>query len=249
MNMRSPIVAMLWENWRLTRAEAAQRLALGIVGASAILLLFDAGMTKAFWFLVWLNSVFWLSISKLNGGGLVDGYKPGFPLYLLYPRPVPTAALVGVAMAYDAVSGAVLYLVAAAIVGFAFGQPFPLFPVTLWIVAFHLFCIAFQWSTRSRVVQWSGSLVLCWPLFYLLYRNVTPPLQVEFSFAENALLVLIGVVSFGFTVAGVARQRRGDAFASMPRKAASAGYPDWLINLFRFRAPLHQPRRRRSGSN
>ena len=30
--MRSPVVAMLWENWRLTRVEAAWRLALGIVG-------------------------------------------------------------------------------------------------------------------------------------------------------------------------------------------------------------------------
>ena len=30
--MRSPVLAMLWENWRLTRVEVAWRLALGIVG-------------------------------------------------------------------------------------------------------------------------------------------------------------------------------------------------------------------------
>ncbi len=40
--MRSPIVAMLWENWRLTRVEVAWRLALGIVGGAAVLAVFAA---------------------------------------------------------------------------------------------------------------------------------------------------------------------------------------------------------------
>ena len=39
MTMRSPIVAMLWEIWRLTRVEAAWKLALGIVGGLAVLAL------------------------------------------------------------------------------------------------------------------------------------------------------------------------------------------------------------------
>ena len=40
MTMRSPVVAMLWENWRLTRVEAAWRLVLGIVGLAWPPLLF-----------------------------------------------------------------------------------------------------------------------------------------------------------------------------------------------------------------
>ena len=35
--MQSPAVAMLWENWRLTRNESAQRLVQGIVVSAAIL--------------------------------------------------------------------------------------------------------------------------------------------------------------------------------------------------------------------
>ena len=35
--MHSPVLAMLWENWRLTRVEAAQRLVQGIVLAAAVL--------------------------------------------------------------------------------------------------------------------------------------------------------------------------------------------------------------------
>jgi hypothetical protein len=40
--MRTPIVAMLWENWRLTRVEAAWKLAVAIVGGLAILVAFAA---------------------------------------------------------------------------------------------------------------------------------------------------------------------------------------------------------------
>ena len=38
--MQSPVAAILWENWRLTRVEAAWRLALGIVASVAVPLLF-----------------------------------------------------------------------------------------------------------------------------------------------------------------------------------------------------------------
>ncbi len=111
----APIAALLWENWRLTRIEAGQRLALGIVLGSAVLAKSGNGAIIAFWILFSLHAVFYLSIAKLNGGRFMDGYKPGFPLYLLYTRPVPTAAFVGVAMAYDAISSAAGYLVCAAI--------------------------------------------------------------------------------------------------------------------------------------
>src|SRR5690606_16461764 len=37
ITMRSPVVAMLWENWRLTRLEAFNRLALSLVGGAVLL--------------------------------------------------------------------------------------------------------------------------------------------------------------------------------------------------------------------
>ena len=179
--MRSPIVAMLWENWRLTRIEAALRLGQGIVLGSAAMLLFDAGATIAFWIILCTNAFIWFSIAKLNGGRFMDGYKPGFPFYLLYSRPVPTVVFVGVTMGYDALSGVVLYLVSAALVGFAFGQPLPLFSVIPWIVASRLGYTCIQWSTPNRIVQWVGSLVVYAPLFILLQQRVGSPPQVELS--------------------------------------------------------------------
>ena len=217
MTMRSPVVAMLWENWRLTRVEAAWRLALGIVaGSAALVLLGDAGATVAFWILIVLHGFFYFSVAKLNGGRFMDGYKPGFPLYLLYTRPVSTVTFVGVAMAYDALTCAALYVASVALLGFAFGQPLPLVSATVWIAAYHFAYIGIQCSTRSKVVQWIGASAITLPMIPLLRARLAPPLQVELSLADNALMVLIGVVSFGLTVAGVARQRRGDARAAIP---------------------------------
>jgi hypothetical protein len=237
--MRSPIVAILWEHWRLTRVEAAGRLAFVLVLGSAVLASSssDAG-ALGFMVLASQYAVFWVSIARLNGGRFLDGYRPGFPLHLLYVRPIPTVMFVGVAMAYDAVSCTALYLASAALLGFVFGKPLPLLSVAVWIVAFHAVSTAIQWASRSRVVQWLGSFGLLLPLFALLrYRTDVSPLQVEFSLVENALMAAIGLVAFGLTVAGVSRQRRGEAPEAKPRTSAPAAVPDWLINLFRFPCP------------
>jgi hypothetical protein len=234
--MRSAIAAMLWENWRLSRVEAAQRFGFGIVLGSAALALSDSGATIAFWILILNYAFIWFSIAKLNGGRFMDGYKPGFPFYLHYARPISTAVIVGVAMAYDTISNVALYLVSAALLGFVFGQPFPLFSVMLCLVASHFLYALVQYSTSSRVVQWVGSLVFI-PLYFLLKDNVKPPLQAEFSLGENALLLSLCILSFGLTVAGVARQRRGDAVATAPRTVQAGGFADWLIAPFRFRCP------------
>ncbi|MBC8026113.1 MAG: hypothetical protein H7Y89_08990 [Steroidobacteraceae bacterium] len=238
MIMRSPIVAMLWENWRLTRIEAAQRLGLGLAAGGGALVLFDAGPAIAFWILFALHAFFWFSISKLNGGRFSDGYKPGFPLYLLFARPVSTVTFVGVAMLYDAVSCTALYVASAALLGAVFGEPLPVFSFALCLVTFHLACTCIQWATRSRIVQWSGSLVVGWPFLFLVQNRVGSPSQIHFSLVENTVMILICILSIVLAVVGVSRQRRGDAVAIVPQqKDATGGYPAWFISVFRFRCP------------
>jgi hypothetical protein len=243
--MHSPALAILWENWRLTRAEAVSRLGVGIVGGSAALLfLGDEGPTWAFWILLSQHAMFWMSIARLTGGRFLDGYRPGFPFHLLYTRPVPTSVIVGVAMAYDAFSGAALYLGSAALLVFAFGRALPLFPVAVWLVTFHLICTCVQWSTRNKVLQWLGSFVFCLPFFLFLYRPGGPPLPIEFSLAQIAFMAVLSLVAVGVTVPAVARQRHGDARVAMPRTAgAGGGTPAWLLALFRFPCPTSSPAR------
>jgi hypothetical protein len=202
------------------------------------MILLEHGTSVAFGLLLAVAAPFWLSPAKLNGGALLGGYKPGFPFRLLFTRPVSTVVIVGIAMAYDAGSCAVLYLVSAALVGLAFDQPLPLFSATVWIVAFHLGMTCVHWSTRSRVVPLLGSLILGLVFFVIVMIKVggESPLRFEFSLSGLQWMLGICLASLGLTVAGVARQRRGGAStATRPR---AAGYPEWLIDLFRFPCPV-----------
>ncbi len=237
MNLRAPIVAMLWEQWRLTRVEGAWRLGAGVAVGSLAILNPEKGPVVAFWALTWMSAIIWLSLAKLGGGRFMDGYKPGFPLYLLYPRPVPTSVIVGVSMGYDAISGVVLYLAAASFLNLVFGLSLPMFSMVLWLLTSRLLYTCVQWALPSRTVQWGVSVLLYWPLFMMLKNRVATPLHVEFSAVDSLVLILTCAACVWMTIAGVARQRRGDAVASAPRKASLSGYPDWLINLFRFPCP------------
>ena len=243
--MRSPVLAMLWENWRLTRVEAAQRLVQGIVLAAAVLVWFAAsgpienGTARlALGLLVMTYAPLSLAVAKLNGGRFMDGYRPGYPFYFLYTRPVRTFVLVGAPMAYLVVSAVAVYIVAALVLRATFGYPFPLLPLAAWIAAFHIAQWAVQWGTSNKVVQWIGSLAAGGGFAALgVWRAREWPARFDVSIGDYALLASIGVASFGLAVAGVARQRRGDARAAIPRTVEWRGFSDWLAGLFRFPCP------------
>jgi hypothetical protein len=163
MTTRSRIVVMLWEIWRVTRVEAAWKLALGIVGGLAVLALsaafapadnaekyediMDNGAAIAMILLVLPHLMGWFSLAKLNGG------RPGFPLYLHYTRPVRTAVIVGLPMVYLTAVSWAIYLVAALLLRVASGYAFPLLPVAVWMAALTLLWVAATWSTRNRTIQ------------------------------------------------------------------------------------------------
>src|SRR5262245_12961242 len=150
--MRSPVVALLWENWRLTQVEAAQRLIQGIVLSAAILVgsaafgsVENATARLALGLLVMTYMPLWVSVAKLNGGRFMDGYRPGYPFYFLYTRPVRTFVLVGAPMTYGVASVVALCLVSALVLRATFGAPFPLLPLAAWIATFHIAQWATQW--------------------------------------------------------------------------------------------------------
>ena len=160
MTMHSPILAMLWETWRLTRVEVAWRLALGIVGGTGVLAVFssqrevikDFSAAIALILIVLPHFVGWLSMAKLNSG------RPGFPLYLLYTRPVRTSVLVAVPMAYLTALPSAIYLVSALLLRVTSDYAFPLVPVGAWIAALNLVLAATNWSTRNRLIQMLGAM-------------------------------------------------------------------------------------------
>ena len=237
--MRSPIVAMLWEIWRVTRVEAAWKLALVVVVPLAALSLSvvlapsavfapseNAGLYEVLLFLP--HIVGWLSLAASDGGG-----KPRFPFYLHFTRPIRTAVMVGVPMAYLTAVTFGIYLVSAFLLRQASGYPFSVLPAAAWIATIALVLYTIGWSARSMVVVMLGWLVTLFVGGSLVGARLDSfPNDADYPLTDYAVIALIGLVCFGVTVARVARQRRGDA-----QTAPGGGLWAWLINLFPFRCP------------
>jgi hypothetical protein len=260
MTLRSPVAAILWETWRVTRVEAAWKLAGGIVGALAVLALsaifapddnakryedvMDMGAAIAMTLLVLPLLAPWLSLAGLNGG------RPGFPLYLHYSRPVRTAVMVGLPMAYLTAMSSAIYLVSALLLRVTSGYAFPLLPVAAWMAALTLVWVAATWSTSNKAIQVNVMMVAVAAAFLVAMFRLTaveipggydwPPrlwaTLFDFPLTDYAWIALIGLASFGVTVAGVTRQRRGEGWVEV-LSAPRDGFRDRLINLFRFPCP------------
>jgi hypothetical protein len=202
----------------------------------------DNGAAIAMILLVLPHLMSWLSLARLNGG------RPGFPLYLHYTRPVRTAVIVGLPMAYLTAVSSAIYLVSALLLMVASGYAFPLLPVAAWIAALSLIGLAATWSTRDRTVQVLVMVFAIMRAFGVAVDRLTAvdipdtfdwpprlwPTLFDFPLTDYAWIALIGLASFGVTVAGVTRQRRGDGWLRLvgPRIVGPAR------QLFRFRVHI-----------
>ncbi len=258
--MRSPFVAILWETWRVTRVEAAWKLALGILGGLAALTLhaalapsddpkrheviMDSGAVPAMILLVLPHLVGWRSMAMLSGE------RRGFPLYLHYTHPVRTAVVVGLPMACLTAASWAIYLVSALVLRVASGHAFPLLPVAAWIAALTLVVVAATWSARNRTVQVVLMVAAIAKGLEMAMHRLTDfpdgfdwydspklwPTIFDFPLTDYAVIALIGLASFGVTVATVTQQRRGDAHVAISW-TAGGGLWGWLVNLFRLPCP------------
>lgn len=251
--MKSPVVAMLWEQWRLTRVEIVWRLALGMGAASAVLMLASLSSSEivrnmaavlALILLVAPQMLGWFSIAMLNRG------QSGFPLYLLYTHPLRTSVIVGVPMAYLAAMSAALYVVSALVLRTASGYPFPLLPVAAYIGVLNVAFMAANWWPRTFSLRmlanmavsvvWTGVSVNLLSVEEIPGPDVAPPAQWPTVFdvppSDYAWIGAIGLALFGFTVVTVARQRRGEGRAATPWLPAG-GFLERLASLFRFKCP------------
>jgi hypothetical protein len=260
MTLRSPVAAILWETWRVTRVEAAWKLASGIVGALAVLGLgatfapadsargyedvMDMGAAIAMTLLVLPHLASWPSLARLNGG------RPGFPLSLHYSRPVRTVVIVGLPMTYLTAMSSTIYLVSALLLRVTSGYAFPLLPVTAWIAALTLVLVAGTWSTRDKTIPVLVSVIAIASAWGTAVKRLTAveipdtfdwpprlwPTLFDFPRTDYAWIALIGLASFTVTIAMVTRQRRGDELTASTW-TPGGGMWDRLVSLFRFPCP------------
>lgn len=250
--MKSPLRAVLWEVWQGTRVEAAWKLALGTGAAMVVMALSsssreivkDSTAALAMVLIVIPHLAGWLSMARRNSA------RPGFPLYLHYTRPVRTAVIVGLPMAYLTALSSAIYLVSALLLRVTSGYAFPLLPVAAWIAALTLIWVAGTWSTRNRTVQVVTMVYATVIAYVISMQRLTaveipdnydwPPRLWPTLFAwpltDYAVIALIAIASFGVTVAGVARQRRGDGWAEV-LSVQRGGSWEWLVDVFRIPCP------------
>jgi hypothetical protein len=244
---------MLWEQWRLTRGEIAWRLVLSVGAASAVLMLATLSSSEiarnmaavlALVLLVTPHALGWFSIAMLNRG------QSGFPLFLLYTHPLRTAVIVGVPMAYLATMSAALYIVSALVLRMVFGHPFPLLTVAAFIAILNIAQLAANWSTRRFTLRmlanvavslvWTGLSINRLSVEEIPGPDVAPPATwpavFDFAAADYAWISAVGLALFGLTVRAVNRQRHGGSRAGIAGTPAN-GFPDRLVNLFRFKCP------------
>jgi hypothetical protein len=262
--MRSPVSALLWELWRVTRAEVAWKLALPTGGALAALGVGaafappdkpaayqgvnDTVAALALVLIVVPHLVAWVSVAKLNGA------VPGFPLSLTYTRPVRTAVIVAVPMAYLTAMSSAIYLASALVLRLISGYAFPLLPVAAWIAALTMIFLAAGWSTRNRVILVVAGMIATLNAFRVAADRLTAveipggydwpprlwPTLFDFPLTDYAWIALLAVACFAVTVAMVVRQRRGDDLAAITW-TPGASWSDRLVSVFRLPCPTSSP--------
>jgi hypothetical protein len=250
--MRSPGLALLWEVWRVTRVEAAWKLALPTGAAMFILALSssqretvkDANAAIAMTLIVLPHLAGWLSMGRLNNG------RAGFPLPLHYSRPVRTALIAGLPMTYLTALSSAIYLTSALLLRATSGYAFPLLPVAAWMAAITVIGIAGTWSTRNKSVQVNAMVAVAAFAWLVSIQRLTAveipnnydwpprlwPTLFDWPRTDYAVIALVGLASFWITIAGVARQRRGDGWAETS-SAQREGLWAWLVSLFRLPCP------------
>jgi hypothetical protein len=249
MTLRSPLAAVLWETWRLTRVEAAWKLAGGIGGALAVLAvsaavapadnprahegIMDSGAAAAMTILVLPHIVSWLSVARLNAG------RTGFPLYLHYARPVRTAVIVGLPMVYLTAMSSAIYLVSALVLRVTSGYAFPLLPIAAWVAALTVVFLAATWSIRDKTLPVVVSAVATMEAWGTAVDRLTAvelpggydwpprlwPTLFDFPRTDYAWIALIGLASFAVTVFMVTVQRRGEELMSFRARAITGAIP------------------------
>ena len=242
MKMRSPIVAMLWEIWRVTRVEAAWRLALG-VGVALVALILSAVFAPSE-IAAWEHGRVVSPGSSCScrtswGGYLLRGSRRSTRLSALSPlHPSDSDGSHG--RPPDGVShGRDVRHIPGVCISTESGLRLPVFGAARRSVD-RGHCLG---PLHNRLVDPQHGRPDAGKVGYPLCRGGfvgarldSFPNDVDYPLTDYAVIALIGLVCFGVTVASVARQRRGDAQTAITRTSGS-GLRGWLIDLFPFPCP------------
>jgi hypothetical protein len=234
--------AMVWELWRLSRVGIlATMFGVAVIGAF-ILMVVDTEEAEAN--VVLVGGAIMCMHSRL-WANKIDG-QYGFPLKLAYARPISIWMLVGIPLAYVALSCGITYFVPFFTLKLIFGLPFPLVSGAVSVGALSLVFAAIYWWTDNNTTRYAGYFGLLF-LGFLVFKYLSPaefdledfPIDrlakmFDFSMADYGIMMLMASAAAGVTIYGVNRQRHGDS-ARIPRDIV------FLENKFAPPCPVSSP--------
>ena len=229
MRLWSPVIAMLWESWRLTWRQLVFFGALAVFSGWALLASAPDRVDRAaFMALIVLLSV---AIMALSAMCLVAGRaKPGFPDALAFGRPVRTSVFVAVPMLYRAAVCAAIYVIPAAALRATYGVSFPVVPVAVLLAASAVAFLGSIWFTRNPKLRTLTTIAMFlfgvpailrwlnpWNAAAGAYPPPVVPDIVTLSAGDYGLIALLVLGLYFVTVRGVELQRHSDDEHGGPR--------------------------------
>ena len=223
--MRTPVRALIWELWRISRWDLIFRAAGGSVFVVA-----------AFWFVQTgrdgIEPIAGFTLLVLAGtsvfsGTWMEGFEnrqTGFYFHLGYSRPISTRLLVVIPMAYIACTSALSFLIPTTLLRLLFEVPFPFLPAVALIVTATTCLVAAAWSSANFFARMLnlvivgvalGGLMLWWNwqqgvATTLLVSMKDWPTVFTFSFLHYLVLLTVSVCAVVVTTFAVDRQRHGE---------------------------------------
>lgn len=226
--MNGPVRALLWEIWRTSWKDSLSRLC----GAVAAVLLMCLSTTRE----GLQASEALRGVVVLVAGGMavlsqlwireLDSEHAGFAFRLGFVRPVRTATLVLVPLAYCALLAVASYLIPAMLFAFMADVSMPLLGPTFVIVCAVACLTAACWAPVTVVDKLLGMIAVCGLVAGLIFRfHATRGFSAPFVLAMGdpeyyragllpyAVLVSVTAVAAGLAVLAVDRQRHGEGFS------------------------------------
>ncbi len=242
--MGHPVIALIWQSWRLSRRWYLWVLVVAIAGdlfimSRAAAMMGDrpgmAGLDVATVHGLLAQPVVMLNFALAIFTTLLAvsiGSKSGFPLTFEFRLPINTPVLVAVPMLVLAALCASLYFLPILLCRLLYGIPLPLLPAVMLLGTLVVILLSCSWATTSTTSRafaiMLGIFNSLW-LFAVLDPVNLPKASREMPRFDPGILALtpmgygvlafIALVLFGIALASIRRQRRGEetALLQLPR--------------------------------
>lgn len=248
--MRHPILAMIWQSWRLSRRWYLLILSISMLICWLILnaeprpaVLLDP---REFQLFQGNNAVF--AILGIAGFSTLltisTGSKDGFPFSFEFRLPASSFILTAAPMLFLGLLSASLYFIPLAVYRVLVDIPFPLLPGSVLVFTYVLILLCCTWTVSNKSVRWIAIEIST--VFFIVLMAWFKPISLgamspedKIYFSANVLsldrfeyfiLLFVSFLLLVITVSGVSKKRFGESAQFLERNQQGGEYSSINVN-------------------